>query len=228
MGSLALGIGWGRAGSGEYAGFEPRYFTLVVPVWMIFIFTFDLYTSAVIRRVVLSFVLTAMLVLLWPTARDAIEGGRRVALLVDNFERDVRAGEPIYRLAKRYAPFLHPSQDVLADELTLLQKARIGVFGIIRPNPAFREIDVPVIPSDVRLRAGKMELLTSRGSTPSCTMFCLGPRPSPESASDIHTQTKSVDQPASESGGRLAQAQNRHSDNRIPIGHYRAAAVALQ
>lgn len=122
---------------------------------MIFIFTFDLYTSAVIRRVVLSFVLTAMLVLLWPTARDAIEGGRRVALLVDNFERDVRAGEPIYRLAKRYAPFLHPSQDVLADELTLLQKARIGVFGIIRPNPAFREIDVPVIPSDVRLALGK-------------------------------------------------------------------------
>jgi hypothetical protein len=149
--SLILGIGWGRAGAGELAGFEARYVTLVSPIWLALIFTWDIYTPPAARRVVLTLLLAVMLVLLWPTAREAIASGKSLASQAHSFTHDVRSGEPIYRLAKRHAPFLHPSQDVLADELVLLKKARIGVFSSMQDNPSFHEISVPLPPADVRL-----------------------------------------------------------------------------
>jgi hypothetical protein len=151
LASLTLGIGWGRAAAGEQAGFEARYVTLTSPIWLALIFTWDIYTPAALRRVVLTLLVTTMLVLLWPTAHDAIDNGKSLASQATMFFHDVSFGEPIYRLAKRHAPFLHPSQDVLADELALLKKARIGVFASMRANPKFREISMPLAPADVRL-----------------------------------------------------------------------------
>jgi hypothetical protein len=148
---LALGIGWGRAGSGDQSGLEPRYFTLVTPLWLAVIFAWDLFTCAVIRRVVLTSVLSTKLVLLWPITREAIESSQSRARQADSVMLDIRSGEPVYRLVKRHTPFLHPSQDVLAEALKLLHTARIGAFGTIRADPAFREVDLSVIPADIRL-----------------------------------------------------------------------------
>ena len=64
---LAVGVGWGRAGSGDLSGFEPRYITLVAPIWVAVIFTWDIFTPPVVRRVALTTALAAALILLWPT-----------------------------------------------------------------------------------------------------------------------------------------------------------------
>ena len=145
---LALGVGWGRAGSGEQSGFEPRYVTLVTPIWVVVILTWDICTSPVVQRVVLTTMSSAALILLWPITRDAIDTGQKLALQADQFVADVRRGAPAYVLVKRHTPFMHPSQDVLAEKLALLRKARVGVFRTIQADPAFREVHVPVTPAD--------------------------------------------------------------------------------
>ena len=77
---LAFAVGWGRAGSGEHSGFELRYITLVTPIWIAVFFTWDIYTPPVVRRVALTCLLSAVLVLLWPCTHDAIEAGRNLAV----------------------------------------------------------------------------------------------------------------------------------------------------
>jgi hypothetical protein len=147
MASLALGIGWGRGALGEHSVFEPRYVTLTSPILLAVIFTWDAYTSPGVRRVVLTSLLSATLILLWPSTKDAIDAGRALAERGDRFERDVRAGIPLYQLVKRHASFMFPSHDLLTKELALLRKTRIGLFGRIPPDPVFRELDVPVKPA---------------------------------------------------------------------------------
>ncbi len=148
---LALGVGWGRAGSGEQSGFEPRYVTLVTPIWLAVIFTWDIFTSPAVRRVVLTTALSAALILLWPNTRDAINAGRKLAQQAEQFAADVRNGAPVFALVKRHTRFMHPSQDVLAEKLAMLRTAQIGVFRTIPPDPAFREIHLGVTPADVTM-----------------------------------------------------------------------------
>jgi hypothetical protein len=95
--------------------------------------------------------LSINLVLLWPETRDGIAAGRDKAEQADRFVRDVRDGVPLYQLTRRHTPYLYPSQDVLAVELAMLRDARVGVFASIRPDPAFREVTVPVKPDDLRM-----------------------------------------------------------------------------
>jgi hypothetical protein len=148
--SLALGIGWGRAGSGEQSGLESRYVTLIAPMWLAVIFTWDRFTSPVIQRVALTSLLSTVLALLWPITREAIESGQSRARMADAVMLDIRAGTPVYRLVKHHTPFLHPSQDVLAEYLKLLRTAHIGAFGAIKADPVFRAEVLSKIPNDVR------------------------------------------------------------------------------
>ena len=151
LGSLVLGLAWGRAGTGVYAGLEPRYATLVVPVWLVVFFLWDLYTTPALRRIVLTGFFCLNLVLLWPETRVAIAYGRAKAASAARFERDVRDGVPLYLLTRRHTTFLHRSQDEVAGVLAMLREARVGIFGSITPDPAFREIAVPVTPTRLRL-----------------------------------------------------------------------------
>jgi hypothetical protein len=151
MGSLVLALGWGRAGSGELAGFEARYATLVAPLWIVVFFTWELYARPATGRVVLTSVFAALLLFVWPNTKRALEYGRNVASQASQFERDVRAGVPPYLLVKRYTPFLHPSQDEAARVLAVLRDTRIGLFRALRRDPSFREVLVPVVPSDLKL-----------------------------------------------------------------------------
>ena len=151
MACLALAVGWGRAGSGEQSGFEVRYVTLVAPIWIAVFFTWDIYTPAVVRRVALTCVLSAVLILLWPSTRDAIETGRNLAFRAGQFMADVRDRAPAFMLVKRHTGILHPSQDLLAEKIAMLRKARIGVFTNIRSNPTFSEVELPKTPNSLRL-----------------------------------------------------------------------------
>jgi hypothetical protein len=151
LGSLVFGLAWGRAGTGVYAGLEPRYATLVVPVWLVVFFAWDLNTTPTLRRIVLAGLFCLNLVLLWPETRVALEYGRGKAETVARFERDVRNGVPLYLLARRHTSFLHRSQDEVVRMLSLLRESRIGIFGSIAPDPVFHEVAVPVKPTRLRL-----------------------------------------------------------------------------
>jgi hypothetical protein len=151
LGSLVLGLGWGRAGSGELAGLEPRYVTIVAPLWLAVFFAWDVGSSPAVRRVVLTGLVATLSVLLWPNTRAGLEFGREHIRQARAFERDLRGGTSPYLLVKRYTPFLHPSQDALLDGLGALRRARVGVFRALRPDPKFREAVVPVEPAGVNL-----------------------------------------------------------------------------
>jgi hypothetical protein len=150
FGSLVLALGWGRAGSGENVGFGARYSTLIAPLWIVVFFTWELYASSAIARVMLTSVFSALLLFFWPNAVLALEYGRKAANQASSFERDVRAGMPSYLLVKRYTPFFHPSQDEAGRMLEVLRNARIGLFKTLRPDPSFREVRVPTAPSDLK------------------------------------------------------------------------------
>ncbi len=151
MGSLILGLGWGRAGAGDLAGLEARYATLVAPLWLAIFFAWDLHSPPAIRRVLLTSVFALNLVLLWPETHLGIEAGRDRAALAAQFASDVRDGVPLHRLIRRHTPFLGPSQDDVARELGVLRDARLGVFTAIRSDPPFRAVAVPAEPADLRL-----------------------------------------------------------------------------
>jgi hypothetical protein len=151
LGSLVLGLAWGRAGTGVNAGLEPRYTTLVVPLWLLAFFAWDQFSARAVRRVVLTGLFALNLVLLWPETRVALAYGRAKAANAALFEQDVRDGLPLYLLTRLHTPFLHRSQDEVAQVLGMLRKARIGIFGSIAPDPAFHEVAVPVTPTRLRL-----------------------------------------------------------------------------
>ena len=207
MGCLALGIGWGHAGSGEQSGFEARYVTLVAPLWLALIFTWDIFTSEVIRRIAADFrVLDRAHPALAihdhsprggakprPAGRP-IPGGRQGRHIDSRADQTVRAT-------------LHSSQDVLAEKLSQLRAAQIGAFGNIRSDPPFRESQLPVTPADVTMRA-RWENGTAYVTKvdPSLHYLCRALRGSAGFASSIRTRTRSAALHAFASCGRQSPA----------------------
>jgi hypothetical protein len=162
--SLAAGLGWGRSGQGELAGFQDRYVTMAAPALCLVFFSCELFGTPFVRRFVPTCLFVATCLFLWPSTRDGLVQGRVLWAHTRAFERDVRRGVPTYALVRRYTPYLHPSQDALAEFLGMLHRAGIGVFRSLRGNPAFREVSVPLTPSDVRS-------LTWEGGTAHVTGF---------------------------------------------------------
>lgn len=150
-GLLALATGWGRSGEGPTAGLQPRYATLAAPIPALAYLAFAFYGGRRLRPAATTALLLAGLALLWPNARDALYVGRIAAERATAFDRDRDAGVPIFRLANRHAPFLHPSQQALHGYLEMLREAGLGPFARMQPDPAFREIPVDLRPADVRL-----------------------------------------------------------------------------
>lgn len=152
LGSLALGLGWGRAGASAAGGFEARYVTLAAPLGCALYFVWDLYggTPALRRLVPLGLLATA-LVLLWPNTQAGLADGKELAAKAAAMVREIRAGTPTFLVVKHATPFLHPSEDELARVLPQLRDARLGVFRFLKPDPAFREIAVPLDPTETRM-----------------------------------------------------------------------------
>jgi hypothetical protein len=162
LGSLALGLGWGRAAAGPLAGFEPRYVTLAAPLGCGCYLAWDLYGSPRLRRLVPLVLMAAMLVLLWPNTRAGLEAGRDLDAQAARLERDVRSGLPTYRVIRNASPFLHPSQDELTALLPGLRARGVGLFRALRPDPPLRAVALPATPAEVRLASWSPERKTAR------------------------------------------------------------------
>lgn len=149
--SLALGSGWGRSGEGVLAGLQPRYTTLAAPALLVSYFALSCYGWRASRTFCPLILFFLGCVLLWPnieTAWTTGDAAHRKALAVD---RDLASGVPLFRLVRRHTPFLHPSQEILHESLSLLQRAGIGRFRSIQDDPPFGEQPVPLQPVEVRL-----------------------------------------------------------------------------
>lgn len=166
VGGLALGTGWGRSGEGVEAGLQLRYATLAAPTLVVAYLAFAFHGGRVLRSIAPTALFAASCFLLWPNTQDALEAGRAAGERAASFAREREAGVPIFRLVRRHVPFLHPSQQTLHDYLEMLQEARIGRFGRLRPDPTFREYSLDLLPSDVRMGRWKSGEFIAEGPDP--------------------------------------------------------------
>jgi hypothetical protein len=144
MMSLALAVGWGRAGSITFAGFADRYVTLAVPVLCAVSFGWQLYGGAVWRRVVPTALFVVLCAAAVANSRIGLEHGRKNRATAAAFRADMLAGVPRYRLVRRYTPFLCPWQETLDTGLVLLRSHGVGDFAALADNPRFEEMSLAV------------------------------------------------------------------------------------
>jgi len=145
MTALALGIGWGRSGFGPSAGLAWRYTTLGVLTLCCSYFVWLLYSPPAFGGLVEMCLFTGVVLLFALNMQIGRDYGHNLRQTMKAFESDVRAGEPLYRLTKRYAPDLfHHGMTVF---MPLMKGAGIGVFRHLQEDPPFQEIPIPVAPA---------------------------------------------------------------------------------
>jgi hypothetical protein len=135
---LALAVGLGRS------GLEARYVTLAVPALCWAYFVWALYGTPAVRRYVLPSFFALTCIALGPNTRFGIDYGTDLRSHLGSFERDMEAGTPGYRLIRRHAGYLHPHQEILTDYLPMLRRAGVGRFRLLREDPPFREVALPL------------------------------------------------------------------------------------
>jgi hypothetical protein len=153
LGTLALAVGWGRAGRVAAVGLNSRYALLAVPLLFVTYFAWELYGPRGWRgrvRTALALVMLALLPLNTSqglAARDWVRAGMAAV------ERDIAAGLPGSLLADRHHPFLlHWDRHRLAAGIDMLRRANLGPFARTKEAPV-REIELPLAPDPVRATA---------------------------------------------------------------------------
>ncbi len=140
MVSLALGLGLGRD------GFETRYVTLAAPAWCATYFAWRLYGPGSVRRIAPALLALAAAVALVPNVQFGMTYASDLRTHLSAFERDMAGGVPAYELIRRYGPWLHPHQDIVADYLRLLARAHVGPYARLQPDPSFAAFPIPLTP----------------------------------------------------------------------------------
>ena len=145
---LALGVGWGRAGSVEIdlgLGMPTRYVILAVPALCAGYFTWELYGPPPLRNTAQMALFVVMFVLIPMNTQAGFQLRDWYLQGMDAVERDLTAQIPRSVLAERHrASLLHWDQAKLASGMQLLHQAGIGPFRRMREDSAVREAHYPV------------------------------------------------------------------------------------
>ena len=147
-GSLAFGIGWGRASAGgALIGFT--YLTLPVPVLCCIFFALEICRPSKFASVSQTVLLACMASAVYVNTVAAYgeESGWHAHLT--DFEHDMHAGSPPFALLTRYLDDLGIQDAGAADVLYMLRDAGFGPFRALRNDPPFREVAIPLEPKDV-------------------------------------------------------------------------------
>jgi hypothetical protein len=131
--TLALGLGWGRAGLGPVAGFSEQYVTLTAGLSGCVVVTWSLYGPRIVGRVVNTSLLVVLAAMYVDSARAGIAYGEQRAGLHERFVRDVNAGATSTELAARHGPEMFNDEHYLGGLLAQLRAARM---------PPFAECDI--------------------------------------------------------------------------------------
>jgi hypothetical protein len=160
LGSLALALGLGRN------GFETRYITLAVPVWCGVYFAWSIYGSRAVNASARGALLLTTLALFWPNTQFGENYARDLRNHLLSFERDVAAGIPPFRLVQRHAAYLHPHHDIPTDYMPMLRQAGVGWFRMLRDDPPFREVPIPLVPAELHDATWQDSTIHSLSATP--------------------------------------------------------------
>ncbi|WP_435009573.1 hypothetical protein P12x_000831 [Tundrisphaera lichenicola] len=148
IGSLALGIGSGRAGMGDRIGFEPRYVTLAAPA-MVMVYLAWLNAGRSMGRFSQMTLFTLACLATWPDAEAMIEAAREQRSASSELAADIARGLPPSRLIARHIGFLHTSHDELGTGMALLKRARLGMYANLADEPPMEEVKLPVEPTSM-------------------------------------------------------------------------------
>jgi hypothetical protein len=148
--SVALGIGWGRAGLGDFAGIAPRYGLLTLPPLIGVYLAWVCYAPSRAREL-LSMSLLALFCLGFAFRVES--GFQQAQANLDKsiaFLRDLRAGAPAEQLAERHAGVLFPSsmKDCVAQWLTELKRAGYEPFTALQTWPTYTEESLALTPTE--------------------------------------------------------------------------------
>lgn len=148
--ALALAVGWGRGWSGDRAGFADRYVAMATPAWCWVAVAVRWGAPAGLGRALEHGLFALVCVLLWPNAEAGFARARDGAAKAGALARDIRAGEPPYRILRRHTPYLYPDQDRAARLLPILRAGRVGPFADLRDDPPLRAERLPPEPVELR------------------------------------------------------------------------------
>ncbi len=154
VGGLALGVGLGRAGDPDarWNGYEPRYFTLLVPAGCAVYFAWSLFARGQVADLARMGLFSLAGSVWMINSAYAVDYGRGRCLGWERkFVQAVEHGEPVYQLARNFARPLafELPQDDFAERLRMLHRARIGPYRDLKENPPFREEHLAVVPRTV-------------------------------------------------------------------------------
>jgi hypothetical protein len=132
--ALAASVGHNRAVLGAGAGFAPHYATFFTPLIFIVYFAFRL--LAINGSFFLFALFTATALWYFPNAisaetelRPRIEDGKAL-------EKAVAAEQPIRTVAAEFGPRWMFTPEIASEDLHMLAKARMGIYGKYAPPPA--------------------------------------------------------------------------------------------
>ena len=130
MASVAVAIGWGRAGLSPEAGLASRYVSLAAP-WLCWIYFAALLAEGALGRWVTALLVIATGLMAVPNTSAGYDQARSRCNNMWYVKHDLEAGLPAEDLAARYsrAPFmLYPWEADLARYLIMLRRAAIGPY----------------------------------------------------------------------------------------------------
>ncbi|MBN2578375.1 MAG: hypothetical protein JXB10_05235 [Pirellulales bacterium] len=123
--ALALAIGVGRAYLGPRAGFEVRYMTLAVPLWLWLFFVCEAYATEAVKPHLLRTLCIVTGVLFGVNVLKGVSYSENLCGRLANFTRDVRRGMPVEDLALRYADrWGYGNREQFTRQLTWLKQLR--------------------------------------------------------------------------------------------------------
>lgn len=176
LGSLILGLGWGRAGYGAGAGFALRYPVLASPILCGVYLAWVLVKSRPISSLVqFGLLLLACLTLPVNTMVGLSLAASRRQLGME-FERDARSGLPPSTLAERHAYWLFPDEHWLAVGLDLLRQARLEPYRSLPNEPILRDVAMPPVPISLYQVVRKGEAWEALGDDPSMVFALREPQ----------------------------------------------------
>jgi hypothetical protein len=174
--TIALAMGWGRGGSGEF--WPMTMYTNLAVVGLCFLyFVFMIHRNPRMGSF-FQFVLLALIAIAIPFSFQAgLLDARHHHSGMQEFQRDLRNEVPIYELMGRYASsqFNLGAHGWLASRMQMLHSAGIGSFVHLQEDPEMREVQVPVVPADIK--EIKWEDGTGHGTGPNSYLTFALPKP---------------------------------------------------
>jgi hypothetical protein len=141
---LTLGVAWGRVGSGPQWLLVSSYAIMAEPLLFVIYFAWEAAGPECLRtvgRLLLLGLIVSLLPQEWRSGRYCanVEARDRKRL-----ERELKVPTPVYRLTL-HNPSLFPFHDQMQHHLLSLQQAGFPAYRNVMPNPAFREVPLPLV-----------------------------------------------------------------------------------